>query len=132
MATKHIFLSDLNFYYKLCLSELAFYLAEIKIYEDHLAEVAQKWTDKSVKAEVEHFQNQFIVQREQNDILTHEFNIRMVELSDYAKSNATAVNHIHFDNHNAFLSKISERVESYKKIFGELKSDFRRFLSKYL
>jgi hypothetical protein len=132
MGTKHLFISDLNFNYKLWQSELSFYLQEINIYEEYLSEVAHKWTDKSVKAQVEHFQNQFIIQREQNEILTHDLKIKAEQLAAYAKHHETAINHVHFDKDTNILSEVSERVESFKNIFSELKTEFKKFLSKYL
>ena len=118
MATRHLFLSDLNFNYKLWQSELAFYSQEIGIYEAYLSEVAEKWTDKGVKAEVEHFQNQFIIQREQNEILAHDLKIKMETLASYAKAHNTAINHVHFDDKNDSLSEITEKIDSYEKIFS--------------
>ena len=100
MATKHLFLSDLNFNYKLWQSELSFYLQEIGIYEEYLSEVAEKWTDKGVKTEVEHFQNQFIIQKGQNEILAHEIRIKAEDIAKYAKAHATAINHVHFEDKN--------------------------------
>jgi hypothetical protein len=132
MATKHLFLNDLHFNSKLWANEISFFQQEIGLYEGFLSEVAQRWTDKTVMSELEHFQNQFIIQREQSEILAHDIKLFQKEIADYAKVNDTAVNHKHFDAKAGELSSMDERVEIYKSICNELKTEFKNFLSKYL
>jgi hypothetical protein len=132
MATKHLMLSDLHFSHKLWQKELSFYLDEITIYEGYLAEVAQRWTDKNVLNELEHFQNQFIIQKEQAEILSHDVKTTQESLESFAKNNQTAIDHKYFDSSAEMHQKMADRAETYKKIYNELKSDFRVFLSKYM
>ncbi len=132
MATKHLMLSDLHFSHKLWQKEMSFYLDEITIYEGYLAEVAQRWTDKNILSELEHFQNQFIIQKEQAEILSHDINETQESLGRFAKNNQTAIDHKHFDSSAEMHQKMADRVETYKKIYSELKANFKVFLSKYM
>ena len=45
-------------------SNLSFYKDEIKIMENRLVEITSKNTSKEILAQVEHFQNQLIIQKE--------------------------------------------------------------------
>ena len=48
---------------------LRFYLDEMNVFEKRLTEVIQKNTSTTIRAEVEHFQNQLIVQKEHFDVI---------------------------------------------------------------
>jgi hypothetical protein len=132
MATKHLFLSDLHFNHKLWQNELSFFQQEIGLYEGYLAEVAQRWSDKEVKRELEHFQNQFIIQKEQAEILVHDIKLAQQAAANFAKENEVAIDHKHFDDKAGTLATMAERVDTYKDIYSELKGDFKKFLAKYL
>ena len=56
------------------LKELDFYNEELSLLEKRLLEIADKNNGKEVMAEVEHFQNQFIVQR--NNIILMNITIK--------------------------------------------------------
>ena len=49
------------------LSKMKFYTDEISILKNRLGEIASKNSDKEVLAQVEHFQNQLIIQRNNID-----------------------------------------------------------------
>lgn len=132
MATKHLFLSDLHFSYKLWANEIAFFNQEISLFEGYLAEIAKRWTDQEVLAELEHFQSQFIIQKEQADILQHDIKIFQQDMSQYAKENETGIEHKYFDSKADETGLISNRVETYKSIYSTLKKEFRVYLSKYM
>ena len=67
MEKKYVY--DLHAEHREWLNKIAFYKDEIKIMRHRLEQVTEKNTSKEVLALVEHFQNQLIVQEEQNDIL---------------------------------------------------------------
>mgnify|MGYP003472113139 CR=1 FL=1 len=69
MEKKYVY--DLHAEHREWLNKIAFYKDEIKIMRHRLEQVTEKNTSKEVLALVEHFQNQLIVQDEQNDILRH-------------------------------------------------------------
>jgi len=132
MATKHLFLSDLHFSCKLWANEISFFYQEIELFEGYLAEIGKRWTDSEVLSELEHYQNQFIIQKEQAEILTHDINVFQRNMSVYAKDNVSVLEHKHFDSKASENNKIADRVETYKSIYAELKKEFRVFLSKYM
>ena len=57
------------------MNSLLFYTDEVKIMQGRLEEVASKNTSKEIMAQVEHFQNKLIINRESIDILKHEINL---------------------------------------------------------
>ena len=49
--------------------------------------------------EVEHFQNQFIVQKQNIDAFLHDINADEHKLVEFAKDHPVALNHVHFEDH---------------------------------
>jgi hypothetical protein len=124
--TKHI--DDLHFEHQLWSSEAKFYADELKIYQNRLAEVAAKNTKAEVRKQVEHFQNQFIIQKEQLDTLNHEINVHEQWLAKYSAKNPVAIEHKFFADHKT----MHEQAEAFRKIYNELKDEFRRFLAVWM
>ncbi|AXY74060.1 hypothetical protein D3H65_08725 [Paraflavitalea soli] len=81
VLTIHKRLNELN-------SVISFCRDELKIYQRRLEEVVSKNTGKDILAQVEHFQNQFILQGEQLDVLEHKVNLRRNELEKLGKDPA--------------------------------------------
>jgi hypothetical protein len=123
---KHI--DELHFDHQLWYSEASFFADELKIYQNRLEEIASKNTKSEVRAQIEHFQNQFIIQKEQIDILKHEITIYEQGLAKYAKENPVAIDHKLFDSNNA----LTERAEMFRTIFTELKAEFKKFASEWM
>jgi hypothetical protein len=109
-------------------SKLNFYKDEINILKDRLAEIASKNSSKEVLAEVEHFQNQFIIQRNNIDEISHTIKMNEESLQKEIKSNPVAVDHRKVEYH------INEKnaVEAFEKNFNELRTEFKAFLSKHM
>ncbi|WP_452598326.1 hypothetical protein [Pontimicrobium sp. MEBiC01747] len=120
-----IYISDLHFEHTAWKSELSFQKDELKIFQNRLEEVASRWTKKEVMVQVEHFQNNFLRHNEVVDTLLHKINIHEDELSTFAKEHPIALDHIHFNDHKAFR----DEIETQRKIFSELKTEFLRFLT---
>jgi hypothetical protein len=57
------------------IAELNFYKEEIRIFESYLENVVNRNTAIEARAQVEHFQNQFIREKEVIDELKHKLNI---------------------------------------------------------
>lgn len=93
-----------------------------------MEEIASKNTKSEVRAQIEHFQNQFIIQKEQIDILKHEITIYEQGLAKYAKENPVAIDHKLFDSNNA----LTERAEMFRTIFTEVKAEFKKFASEWM
>lgn len=122
------YLSDLHFDHNQWNSELSFWKDEIKIFEKELERIVQNWTDKSVLAKAEQFQNLFTVHRE--GIHTLEHNIRQHEklMAYEVKTFPEDVEEKYFKNHD----DLDESMIVQRKLFRELKKEFLRFLSNYL
>src|ERR1700722_15126326 len=73
------------------LRELEFYKQELDILTKRLEEVAEKNTNKNVLAEVEKYQDRFIMLREQIDILHHNIGKRETNLEQQAKAHPTHI-----------------------------------------
>jgi len=128
MGNKKKHLDELHFEHQLWLSEARFYVDELKIYQKRLEEVSAKNSDMEVKKQVEHFQNQFIIQKEQLDILTHEAAEHEQWLTNFARENPVAIDHHLFADHEA----MHEKVDIFKKLYSELKTEFNRFLATWM
>lgn len=125
-TTKH--LDVLHFEHKTWNNQLAFYTDELKSYTNRLAEIANRYTDSEVLAELEQFQNKFILQQEVIDTLNHDITVHEQALMNEAKENLTAVDHRHFNDHGDFR----DRMETFVKLYNELKNNYMRYLSKYM
>ena len=73
METKGLY--QLHEEHKQWLNNLNFYKDELVIMQNRISEIAQKNSAKEILANVEHFQNQFIIQKEQIDIISHEIKL---------------------------------------------------------
>jgi chromosome segregation ATPase len=108
------------------LRELDFYKEELNILTNRLGEVASKNTDKGVLAQVEHFQNKFIMLREQLDVLKHDANQRNEEINELAK---TRPEHIS-ERFSSTSDKLLERFKDYTRSIADTRYEFNVFLSK--
>lgn len=120
-----VYISDLHFEHIAWNSELSFQKDELKIFENRLEEVASRWTKKEVLIQVEHFQNNFIRHNEVIDTLKHNINSHEKELADFAEDHPVAVDHAHFKDHTS----LRDEVETQRKLYEALKTDFLRFLT---
>ena len=128
METAVIFNSDLHFEHKQWRRELFFWEDELKSFQNRLKELLKRWTDTKMLAQLEHYQNQFIIQEEvinqfQDEIFLHETNIAAHYKKGEDVLNEDLVKkHIEFRNH----------MEVQRNIYTNLKKEFYRFLSEYM
>lgn len=120
--------SNLGVEHGIWLGSLDFYEKELDILETRLAEVAGKNTDAEAKAGVEHFQNQFIVQRNNIDELKHKVNEHAHLVFEDAKHHAGHVETSRVNEHK----KIDDTVKTFEKIINDLRQEFNNFLSKWM
>lgn len=123
--TKHI--DELHFEHQLWLNEAAFFTDELKIYQKTLERLISKESSEDFKKAIERFQNRFLIQNNQLDDLRHHINMHEEWLAKYAKEHPVDIDKELFANH----AKIKENVESFKKIYSELKVEFLRFAADY-
>jgi hypothetical protein len=110
------------------LRETDFYKQEISILEKRLEEVASKNTGQEILARVEHFQNSFILNKEQLDILAHD--LRKEENVLEAKA-AQSPEHIHQKSMEG-LNALQQRMKTFAGSFADLRFDFNTFLSEVM
>jgi hypothetical protein len=111
------------------MNELNFYKEETRIFERHLEEVINNTDDVVVAAQVEHFQNQFIREKEVIDELKHRLNISEKQLAGFVKAvSGLGLDSFKMDNH----PKLREEMMTFRKIYTELKNDFREFEAEQL
>jgi hypothetical protein len=110
------------------LNRLEFYTEEIAILKERLSEVTAKNTDKEVLKQVEHFQNQFIIQRNNIDELKHTIKIHENELQMEVAKNPTAVDHrkVIVDD------KTQDFMRYFEQNFNELRKEFNLFLRDWM
>ena len=110
------------------ISKLNFYKDEIRILSGRLEEIANKNNSKDTLAQVERFQNQFVVQRNNLDEVLHNVKINEDFLQQEININPTAADHKKADYHN----NEKQQVVSFEKTFIDLKDNFNDFAAKWL
>jgi len=110
------------------MNSLLFYRDEIKIMTGRIEEIASKNTSKDVLAQVEHFQNQLIIQSNQIDILKHGINLVNDAIVREIKKNDVAIEHRSMKDHTT----TREGMGSFERIFSSLKTELNVFLSKWM
>lgn len=115
-------------YYKKQVKEiyslLGFYTDEIKVLEHRLAEVAAKNTGREVLFQVEHFQNQFIIQAEQFNLLLNQARLLDAEAVKISEHETTCVAEFLMGQR-----RLQEKVTATAEQFRETKHSCYRFLS---
>lgn len=110
------------------ISKLEFYKDDINIMKGRLEEIASKNSSNDALAEVERFQNQLIIQRNNIDNISHEVKLNEEALLAEVKSNPVAADHRSMEYH----AKEQDMVLSFEKNFNDLRSDFNRFSAKWM
>lgn len=123
-ARKHI--GDLHFDHMEWLNALKFYKDDIGILEHRLEDIAKRNTGQEVMAELEHFQNQFIREREVIDELRHDIKQEENVLEKESKERPVAIDHRSFADH----AGLRDRFVTFEKLYRELKQEFHLWLVK--
>ncbi|MBQ0732913.1 hypothetical protein [Aquimarina celericrescens] len=121
--------TDLHFEHEQWRRELYFWEDELKSFKNRLEEIVTRWTDKDVLAQLQKYQNQFIVHGEVIDTLLHDINVHETDISEHSKKGESDVmSHQLVRKHIDFR----DRIETQRHIYSDLKKEFFRFLSKYM
>ncbi len=110
------------------MNKLFFYKDEIAIMQKRLEEIAKANTVKEATVQVEHFQNQLIIQKNNIDMIKHEIKQCEQALEKNIDANPVAVDHRKTSDH----VKEREEVEAFEKNFNELRKELNTFLAKWL
>ena len=119
---------ELHADHKEWMNKLDFYKDDIKIFTKRLEEIASKNTDKEILAEVEKFQNQFIVQSNNIDQIKHIINLDENKLQAEVKRNPVAVDHRKMGNHD----EERDLVDTFEKNFNGIRAEFNSFSGKWM
>src|SRR6185295_14072078 len=101
------------------LQKLDFYADEITIMKKRLEEIVSKNSSEEIRAQVEHFQNQVIVQKENIDELKHAIKDHENYIENRIDENPTASDHRSLHDH----PKMRENVNGFEKTFNELRHE---------
>ena len=129
MVSENAYLSDLHFEHKVWMNELNFFEDEITTFEHRLEELAKpNLTKREVMVELEHFQNQFIRQKEVINEVKHDIRMHQQYLIGVAEASPTTADQPKFQDHG----DLRERMETFRKIYLDLKADFFRYAAKWI
>jgi 3-dehydroquinate dehydratase len=110
------------------MNRLDFYKTEIQILKNLLGEVAEKNTAEDVQKQVEHYENQFMVQRNNIDLLAHNIQLNEDKLQKEIVSNPVAVDH----RKMAYHQTEKEFIDFFETNFNEVRHDFKVFAAKWM
>lgn len=105
-----------------------FYLADIDILQERLQEVAVKNTKAPVMENVERFQNQLILEKDNLQILRHKIHVQKDKLVTEVKKSSCLADLDIVDTQTL----LREKIQLAEKIFLDLKHSFYRFLARVL
>ena len=127
MSTKK-YLHEIHNENKAWTKELDFVRDEIETFRNRLGEVTFKNTKTEILAPAEHFQNQFIRHCEVIDELKHDINEEEQKIVANAKANNVATDHRKVAENESLV----DRMDSFDRIWNELKSEYMDYLKKVM
>ena len=108
--------------------ELSSFKQEIRHFEQHLENMSSKNLPKELLAHIEHFQNSFICQKEVIDKLRHDLPDSRHKVEHIFNKMHTppepAEDHVHV--------VLRDRMDTFRRLYDEVKEDFRRFESEWI
>lgn len=110
------------------LKNIDFYDDELDTLENRLVEIVKKNNGQEAMAGVEHFQNQFIVQRNNIDELRHSIHEHEGFVAEDAKLHQGRMDKRREQEHD----ELKERVNSFEKVINDLRQEFNLFLAKWM
>jgi hypothetical protein len=119
---------DLHQLFTQWVKNLTFYKEELAVFKNRLSEIAKANNKTEILSMVEHFQNAFIRQSELIDELKHDVNAEETALIQKIKEHPVASDHVLYEHPTV----LTERNDTFDKLFKELKTEFEQFLSKTL
>ena len=127
MPVETIDVKNLHYENKVWKNELLFVADEIAVYENRLSDLVKgEETSKEMFRHLEHFQNQFIREKEVIDQLKHDVNShehKLVEWVQEEKGTEELLSQKH--------EELKDRMVTFRNIFIELKFEFYQFLAKW-
>lgn len=107
------------------LNKLSFYNDEITMMQKKLDEVNSKNTGSDIRKQIEHFQNQLIIQKSNSDKLRQHIKREEKDLQNNIRHNPVASDHRKTDDH----TEERDMLEGFEKTFNLLRKEFNAFLA---
>jgi len=107
---------------------LSFYKDELRILESRLIEVAGKNTGFETSREIEHFQNQFILQQNNISELRHKINKHVQKMGTDMMKPGGQINKDLLEEDNV----LTDEYKRLEKIIKELRHEFNEFLIRWM
>jgi hypothetical protein len=128
MEKELLYNADLHFEHETWRRELDFWEDELKSFHLRLEELVKRWTNKKVLAEIEKFQNQFMIQQKEFDALKDQIAMHEKNMASHYEKNEDVLNKTFVSQHLSFR----EVIETERNLYDKLKKDFFRFMTKYM
>jgi hypothetical protein len=128
MKKELIFNTNLHFEHENWSRELSFWEDELASFQNRLEELAVRWTDKSVLAQIEKFQNQFLLEKEAINSIQDQIEMHETNMAHHYEKNEDVLNKDLVEKH----LKLRERMENERDLFNDMKNKLFRFLTKYM
>ena len=120
--------SLLNYEHFDWLKTIDFYKDDLSVLQKRLAEVSFKNTGKEVMADVEHFQNQIIVQRNNLEELSHGIYEHIHHVVEDSRVHAGRVAQPLVEEHG----QKKDEFQSLMHVIKGLRSEFNHFIAKWI
>jgi len=128
MKKEVLYNANMHFEHQLWKRELNFWKDELKSFNNRLSELETRWTNKDVLAQLEHYQNEFILHGGVIEDLEESIEKHEIRIAGQSKIGEDAIDTVLAKKHIKFRSQI----ETQRQIYSELKKEFFRFLEKYM
>jgi len=128
MKNELIYNVDLHFEHENWQRELNFWEDELKSFHLRLEELVMRWTDRGVLAEIEKFQNQFMIQEKEFDSIENQISMHEKNMAGHYEKDEDVLNKMFVDQHLT----LREVMETERNLYNSLKKDFFRFMTKYM
>lgn len=128
METAIIFNSDLHFEHNQWRRELFFLEDELRSFQNRLEELVKRWTKKEMLVQLEHYQNQFILQEEVINDLQEAIQLHEISIAAANKKGKDLLDTVLVKKHIEFRNK----MEVQRHIYKDLKKEFFKFLTRYM
>lgn len=128
MEKEIIYNSNMHFEHEQWKGELAFWKQELLFFNNKLSELVTRWTNKDVLAQLEHYQNEFILHGGVIEDLQETIEKHETRIAAQSKEGEDAIDVRLAEQHVAFRDK----METQREIYADLKKEFFRFLEKYM
>jgi hypothetical protein len=107
---------------------LEFYEQELVILRKRLEEIAGDNTGREVAVNIEHFQNQFLIQNNNIDELKHKIKENLKAIESQVMSSAGFVD----QDSMSLNADLYEQYLTQEKIVNDIRHEFNRFASKWM